>query len=274
MPPSSWLLHKDKIICENQQDIGKNYLEFRGNSEIGSFDELQYFTGVKVVGGNIYSDSEFYGSNFESVTIPIGLITSTNQYALKQAFRDHTKLKTVTFMAPPVFIHAAIFCNCISLEHIKGIIWESIEKIESEAFYRVPLNGTYSLNLKALTKIGVKVFVGCTDLKYLNLGKISEFGTTAFNSSTISDCFNLETLVLGKELTIINYWSIINCPKCNVYIQASTPPTTSYTFNRGMSAIIYVPIASVNAYKSATNWSEASSRIVGYDFENDPNGIT
>lgn len=234
---------------------------------------MQYFTGVTVVGGNTSTESKFYGSNFESVMIPTSLITSTNQYALKHAFRDHTKLKTVTFMIPPIFIHSSIFYNCISLEYIKGIVWEVLEKIGGEAFYRVPLNGIYSLNLKALMSIGGKALVGCTGIKYLNLGKITEFGSTSFNDSTISDCPNLEILVLGKELAMINYWSITNCPKCDVYIQATIPPTTSYTFNRGMSAMIYVPMAYVNAYKSAIGWSEASSRIVGYDFEEDPNDI-
>ena len=31
---------------------------------------------------------------------------------------------------------------------------------------------------------------------------------------------------------------------------------------------IYVPMESVNKYRSATNWSEYASAIVGYDFDN------
>jgi hypothetical protein len=39
-----------------------------------------------------------------------------------------------------------------------------------------------------------------------------------------------------------------------------------FTYN-GSDRKIYVPAGSVNAYKSATNWSEYADAIVGYDFE-------
>ena len=55
----------------------------------------------------------------------------------------------------------------------------------------------------------------------------------------------------------------------SVYCEAITPPSLgdSYVFNRnGSGRKIYVPTESVDAYKSATNWSEYASAIVGYDF--------
>jgi hypothetical protein len=42
-----------------------------------------------------------------------------------------------------------------------------------------------------------------------------------------------------------------------------------YVFDRnGSGHKIYVPAGSVDAYKSASRWSEYASAIVGYDFEN------
>jgi hypothetical protein len=38
--------------------------------------------------------------------------------------------------------------------------------------------------------------------------------------------------------------------------------------NNGSDRKIYVPMESVNAYKSATHWSNYADAIVGYDFEN------
>jgi hypothetical protein len=41
-----------------------------------------------------------------------------------------------------------------------------------------------------------------------------------------------------------------------------------YIFDsNGSGRKIYVPTESVDAYKSATNWSDYASAIVGYDFD-------
>jgi hypothetical protein len=55
----------------------------------------------------------------------------------------------------------------------------------------------------------------------------------------------------------------------SVYCKRTTPPslggTSVFDYNEA-SRRIYVPTNSVNAYKSATNWSEYASSIVGYNF--------
>ena len=55
----------------------------------------------------------------------------------------------------------------------------------------------------------------------------------------------------------------------SVYCKATTPPALGGTYvfdDNGYGRKIYVPVGSVNAYKSATNWSEYASAIEGYDF--------
>lgn len=49
-----------------------------------------------------------------------------------------------------------------------------------------------------------------------------------------------------------------------IYCKATTPPTLGS--NAFDYTIIYVPQASVEAYKSADGWSEYANRIEGYDF--------
>jgi hypothetical protein len=54
----------------------------------------------------------------------------------------------------------------------------------------------------------------------------------------------------------------------SVYCKSTTPPTGGNGMFGGNAANrkIYVPTASVNAYKSATYWSDYADYIVGYDF--------
>ena len=55
----------------------------------------------------------------------------------------------------------------------------------------------------------------------------------------------------------------------SVYCKATTPPTLGETdvfFANGSGFKIYVPMESVDTYKSATNWSRYADVIEGYEF--------
>jgi hypothetical protein len=52
-----------------------------------------------------------------------------------------------------------------------------------------------------------------------------------------------------------------------VYCKPKTPPTADHIFtNCNTDLKIYVPMESVNAYKSADDWSDYADAIVGYNF--------
>jgi hypothetical protein len=55
-----------------------------------------------------------------------------------------------------------------------------------------------------------------------------------------------------------------------VYCKATTPPVggDSMFKDNASDRKIYVPSASVDAYKAASVWSTYAADIVGYDFEN------
>lgn len=55
------------------------------------------------------------------------------------------------------------------------------------------------------------------------------------------------------------------------YIGNTTPPQTVSSINKCTQ--IFVPTDSVSAYQTADVWSTVASRIQGYDFENDPDGV-
>jgi surface protein len=75
---------------------------FMGNSEITSFDELQYFTGLTTI-----PDNAFYGcGSLKSIRLPKSL-TSIGEYA----FEDCTSLETVvSFIETPFELGEGAFC--------------------------------------------------------------------------------------------------------------------------------------------------------------------
>ena len=77
-----------------------------------------------------------------------------------------------------------------------------------------------------------------------------------------------------SDLLLAKYWVITGCKYCScssltgVYCKAITPPVGGYyMFDYNASGRkIYVPMESVEAYKSAEYWSEYASDIIGYNF--------
>lgn len=129
------------------------------------------------------------------------------------------------------------FYKCFNLKTI--ILPNSVVRIDADDF-------RYCENLTSITIgnnveiIGNSAFYGCRSLTTITLpASIKEIRTQAFN-----DCPNLTS----------------------VYVKAIIPPTIETEYNFEETRTIYVPRSSVNAYKSANNWSTYADQIVGHDF--------
>lgn len=94
---------------------------------------------------------------------------------------------------------------------------------------------------------------------------------TSIESYAFGGCNSITSVTIPDSVTTIGYQAFQYCNSLtSVYCKATTPPTlgnNSFSYN-GSGRKIYVPAASVEAYKGATNWSAYASAIVGYDFEN------
>ena len=150
-----------------------------------------------------------------------------------EAFRDCTSLSSIEIPNNVTSIDYAAFNNCTSLTSIE-----------------IPNN---------VTSIGDEAFTYCTSLTSCTIGS----GVTSIGMSTFRYCTSLTSINILDSVTSIDSSAFNGCSSLSsVTVLATTPPTLGYNvFNNTNNCPIYVPDASVSAYKSATNWSTYASRI-------------
>ncbi len=113
----------------------------------------------------------------------------------------------------------------------------------------------------SITSIGYEAFYGCTSLTSVIIGNsVRNIGERAFEK-----CSSLTSVTIGNNVRSIDGRSFYGCSSLtSVTIEATTPPSLSTNLVFGAlpsSYKIYVPSVSVDAYKSATSWSEYAYHI-------------
>ncbi|MBQ5635849.1 MAG: leucine-rich repeat protein, partial [Alistipes sp.] len=91
----------------------------------------------------------------------------------------------------------------------------------------------------------------------------------SIGNSAFRDCSSLTSVTIPDSVTSIGEYAFYDCDSLkNVYCKPTTPPQGGYSmfYSIASGRKIYVPTASVNAYKSAQYWSNYASYIVGHDF--------
>ena len=136
------------------------------------------------------------------------------------------------------------------------------------------------------TTIGNNCFYNCQSLSSVTIpNSVTTIGFSAFRETALTNivipdsvtaigtnvfatCQNLLTAEIGSGITTIGNYAFSMCGNVkSVTIHATTPPTLEGTSVFDMNNCpIYVPAASVEAYKAATNWSEYASRIQAIPF--------
>ncbi len=168
-----------RIEAGTVADLGE---VFKGNTEITSFNELQYFTGLTAIGDRAFSES----SHLTSVQLPEGL-----ERIGESAF-DRTALETIQFPSTLTSVGATAFQAC---ENLTSIDFNGCTAtIEGDAFSWCP-SLTEVVIPSNITLTGWFTFAGCRNLKTL----IIEEGNPSENlQATFAYCFDssLETVVL------------------------------------------------------------------------------
>lgn len=111
----------------------------------------------------------------------------------------------------------------------------------------------------SVTSIGGAAFNGCAELTNI----IIPSGVTAIEQTTFRAC-GFTSFDIPNNITNIGNYAFQYCTSLSsITVEATTPPTLgSDVFgNNASGRKIYVPSASVNDYKAATNWSIYASDI-------------
>ena len=214
---------------------------FHGNTEISSFDELQYFTGLTTIGNGAFNNC----SGLTSVIIP-NSVTSIEA----SAFDRCDSLTEVTIPNSVTVIGNCAFVLCRNLTSV--IIPNSVTIIDDSAFYGC--SGLTSVTFpSSLTSIGNYAFEDCSGLTELYIPKnITTIGNGAFVG-----CSGLTSIVVDSDNTVYD-----SHDNCNAIIN-----TASWTLIAGCNTTV-IPdrVTSIGDY--------AFSKCTGLTEMNIPDGIT
>jgi len=148
-------------------------------------------------------------------------------------------------------INGGAFANCPSLTSIS--IPMTITSIGSEAF-----SGCSGLTNVAIpnsvTTIGDNAFIDCDGLTSMTIpDSVSSIGSHAFY-----DCSNMTSITIGCSVTSIGNNAFRYTPLSYITCLAETPPalnSASSYFNSYVNTTLYVPQSSIEAYRTASIWS-------------------
>lgn len=273
---------------------------FKNNTTIETFNELNEFTGltfisdnafngcsslqeieiganVKSIGNsafqgdsalssiNISEDIESVGSGafdgcsslqFEELNLPH--LTTLGAYSFKDV-----KIKRVTNLGSITEINSSTFKNNTSLEQI--VLPQSLTTLNIE--------GAFSAcsNLKSIVfpdgcvnwvavNYGIGAFEDCSSLIDVNIPE----GVVGLTGSLFENCIALPEMLIPSTVEIIYRRAFKNCASLERLIfKPITPPELNGLdwFTNTNNCPIYVPDASVEAYKTATNWVNYADRI-------------
>ena len=169
-------------------------------------------------------------SGLTSITIP-NSVTSIDYWA----FQDCTNLTSINIPSGVTNIRDGVFRYCTSLTSIT-----------------IPDN---------VVSIGWTAFANCNSLTSITIPN----SVTSISEQAFAYCENLTSVTIGSGVTSIGESVFYACTSLiSVTVNTTTPPTlgtNAFDFNAS-GRKIYVPSASVNAYKAAAKWSYYASDIL------------
>ena len=259
-----------KLIINSRKVVEGGYLSYGyPSSEDGwlsgaKFTSVTIGNGIKEIGQYVFYNC----SSLTSVTIPDS-ITSIGYYA----FRNCSSLTgvyisdiaawcniSINTYGDPLYYARKLYLNNELVTNLT--IPDSVTIIRRNAF-------AYCSSLEAITipssvtVIGAAAFEYCNNLKSVTISD----GVNTIGDGAFYGCSALQSITIPNSVTLIRACAFQNCTKlASVYCKATTPPSLDEDAfeNNKDSRYIYVPSASVGAYKEA--WSGYKSSIKGYNF--------
>ena len=214
----------DAVLGDCVTSIGDsafNYCRGLTSCTIGS--------GVTSIGNNAFG----YCSSLASIDIPSGVT-----YIASNSFSYCYSLTSCTIGSGVTSIGNSAFDGCRNLRRLNSDV---------DGVFNIP---------RGITKIESSSFWGCRSLVSIDIPS----GVTSIGNSAFGYCRSLTSIDIPSGVTYIGAQALWDCRSLtSVTVNAVNPPTLGIAAFPNCS--IYVPAESVNAYKSASRWSDYASMI-------------
>ena len=259
------------------------------NISMYSFAECENLESINIPQG--VTEIQHYAfrhcHNLQSLTIPASTVTIAEEAFL------WTSLQSLSVDSGNQVYDSRNNCNAIietsTNKLLVGcnntVIPSSVDKIGDRAFFgrtmssiTVPstvtdidvqafcdCDGLTQISLPGVTIIYSYAFGNCNNLVSVSVPNLRYLGYPQNNSGVFQNCTSLTSITLPSSIRLIYCDAFKGCVNLSeVIINATTPPQLhSGAFdNTSPNLLIKVPAASLNAYKTATGWSDYASQIV------------
>ena len=290
IPESITRIEKDAFIATSIPTVNINSFEAWCNIEFETLQSNPVFlniyghsnlviNGVRLQGEvtipntvTAIKDFTFRGCwDITSVTIPES-VTSIG----KEAFRECGRLTIINIPASVTSIGEEAFRECESLTSITIPENSRLTSIGTLAFYNCTKLTSITIP-EGVTEIGSSAFSGCSSLTSITIPENSRLtsiggatfynctrltsitipeGVTSIGDDAFYECGSLTSITIPEGVTSIGRQAFYNCKKLGKIIcRAIVPPVAGYACFHGVPwAPVYVPAASVEAYKSHEAW--------------------
>lgn len=248
---------------------------FKNNTNIQSFDELQYFTGLTTIGDQAF----YYCYRLTSVVLPetvTAIGTSAFQYCFylssirlsenleniaSDAFWNCVRLTSIRIPAKVNSIGDTVFGYCTQLTDVSvdpaNTVFDSREgcnaivETSTNTLYQAFVSTRIPSTVTTIGRFAYSYVAGLTELRIPS-------NVTALAGVSVFSCDDLRSVVLPAELTTIGHQSFDYCDSLKtVKVGMTVPPSiTQRTFNSRTYATLYVPTGCREAYLAADYWKE------------------
>ena len=248
---------------------------FKNNTNIQSFDELQYFTGLTTIGDQAF----YYCYRLTSVVLPetvTAIGASAFQYCFylssirlsenlesiaSDAFWNCVRLTSIRIPAKVSSIGDTVFGYCTQLTDVSvdpaNTVFDSREgcnaivETSTNTLYQAFVSTRIPSTVTTIGRFAYSYVAGLTELRIPS-------NVTALAGVSVFSCDDLRRVVLPAELTTIGHQSFDYCDSLKtVKVGMTVPPAiTQRTFNSRTYATLYVPTGCREAYLAADYWKE------------------